>query len=43
MGTEGSPAMGYTVSREDVGGWVFRECIRGEGGRWKGEKVSLSY
>lgn len=32
---------GYTMSREDVGEFLFEEVIKREGGEWKGKKVSL--
>ena len=43
VGTEEEPAVGYSIRREEVGRWIFRECIRGGGDGWKGEKVSLTY
>lgn len=43
VGTEPTPALGYTVSREDVGKWIFDELVANEGrDRWAGEKVSLA-
>lgn len=36
-------AVGYTIRREDVGGWIFEECVRGGGERWVGRCVSLTY
>ena len=42
VGLEGSPAVGWTVSREDVGIWLFDNIVRREGGGWIGEKVSLT-
>lgn len=44
VGSEAKPAVGYTISREDVGQWVFENVIRDESrDRWAGEKVSLTY
>ena len=43
VGRREAPAVGYTISREDVGGWLFEEVIQRDGGKWVGEKVSLSY
>ena len=38
------PAVGYTISREDVGGWVFEEMVKGDGGeRYAGKMVSITY
>jgi len=45
------PAFGYTVSREDVGRWIWEEVASGRNGwsndgvfiaEWKGKKVSLA-
>lgn len=44
VGSEKKPAVGYTVSREDVGQWVFENVIQDKTrDRWAGEKVSLTY
>lgn len=32
---------GYTISKADVGGFLFEEVVSREGGEWKGKKVSL--
>ncbi len=42
-GTERSPAVGYTIRRDDVGGWVYEQLIVKEGGEWVGEKPTLTY
>lgn len=42
-GTEGAPAVGYTISREDVGGWVWENLVRREGEGFVGGKVSVTY
>lgn len=42
VGTEKSPAVGYTIARADVGEWIFEEVIREDGGKWVGERVSLT-
>lgn len=34
---------GYSISREDIGGFLFEEVVKREGGEWKGKKVSLVY
>lgn len=36
-------AAGYSVSRGDVGGFLFEEVVKREGGEWKGKKVSIVY
>jgi hypothetical protein len=36
-------AVGYTISRKDVGRWIFEEVVQGRGGEWKGHGVSLAY
>jgi hypothetical protein len=42
VGREERPEMGYTVSRGDVGEWVFKVVIEGEGRGWEGECASLT-
>jgi putative NADH-flavin reductase len=36
-------AVGYTISRKDVGKWIFEEVVEGRGGEWRGNGVSLAY
>ena len=43
VGTEDKPAVGYTISREDVGLWLFDEIVSGERDKWVGQKISLTY
>ncbi|MCJ1470665.1 hypothetical protein MMC07_009311, partial [Pseudocyphellaria aurata] len=39
VGTVPKPAVGYTVSREDVGKWIFNQLLANEDrDRWAGEK-----
>ncbi len=38
-----SEAIGYTISREDVGKWVFENLIQGDAGKWAGKAATLSY
>jgi hypothetical protein len=38
-----SVAIGYTINREDVGLWIFEECVRGNGAKWKRKMVTLTY
>ncbi|KAI9930168.1 hypothetical protein ASPWEDRAFT_167836 [Aspergillus wentii DTO 134E9] len=42
VGVEKDPAVGYTISRADVGEWIFEEIVKGGGGKWIGEKVTLT-
>ncbi|KAI2733779.1 hypothetical protein CBS147332_794 [Penicillium roqueforti] len=42
VGTERAPAIGYTISRGLVGEWIFEEIVRGGGGKWVGEKVTIT-
>lgn len=42
VGNKGSPVVGYTVARADVGEWIFREIVTAGGRKWMGEKVTLS-
>lgn len=44
VGTVPNPAIGYSISREDVGKWIFDELVANEErDRWAGERVSLTY
>ena len=53
VGTEAEPAVGYTISREDVGLWMFEHLVKGigngigddevVGGRYVGQKVTITY
>lgn len=44
VGVEGGESqIGYTICREDVGGWVFGECVKGDGKKWEGKVVSLTH
>lgn len=44
-GTEKEPAVGYTIGRDDVGGWIFENLIDDEERRrkWAGEAASITY
>ena len=43
VGTEEEPAVGYTISRADVGAWLFERLIKGDEGEWVGKKPTLTY
>ena len=43
VGTEDKPAIGYTISRNDVGGWIFRELLNGNWGKYAGGKITITY
>ena len=43
VGSEREPVVGYTISREDVGKWIFENFVEGGGKGWVGEKISLTY
>ena len=43
VGTEEQPAVGYTISREDVGLWMFEILVQGDGARYVGQKVIITY
>ena len=43
VGTEEDPAVGYFISRLDVGRWIFEELIVRDRGRWNGKKVSITH
>ncbi|OXV06912.1 hypothetical protein Egran_05322 [Elaphomyces granulatus] len=42
VGTESKPALGYQITKTDVGLWIFEEVIQGDGQKWLGKKVSLT-
>ncbi|MCJ1309275.1 hypothetical protein MMC25_002934 [Agyrium rufum] len=43
-GTVRKPAIGYTISRLDVGRWIFEKLIvEDHEGHWAGEKVTITY
>ncbi|KAG8526542.1 uncharacterized protein KY384_008742 [Bacidia gigantensis] len=42
-GPENEPAIGYTISRNDVGEWMYKNLVKGDKGKWVGRKVSLTY
>jgi hypothetical protein len=41
-GTENKPAVGYTITRADVGEWIFENIIHKNGEGWLGEFVTLT-
>jgi hypothetical protein len=41
-GNSGNPAIGYFVSRKDVGSWIFRHVVEGRD-EWSGRTVTLTY
>ena len=43
VGSEAEPAVGYTIKRDDVGKWIFEECIKGDPQCWKNKKPTLTY
>ncbi|MCJ1255272.1 hypothetical protein MMC24_003088 [Lignoscripta atroalba] len=43
VGSEQKPAVGYTISRNDIGKWIFDEVVAGDRKKWSGEKVTLTY
>ena len=45
VGREDCPAVGYWICRDDVGGWVFENLLRGDAdeGGFVGVRVSLTY
>lgn len=38
-----SKEVGYTISREDVGKWIFDSLLAGDGRRWRDKVVSITY
>ena len=43
VGTEEKPAVGYLISREEVGLWIFEELVKGDGGGYVGQKVTITH
>lgn len=43
VGQVDSPAVGYVISRNDVGYWMFENLIQGDGSKWAGTKPTLTY
>ncbi|MCJ1282208.1 hypothetical protein MMC26_001531 [Xylographa opegraphella] len=43
VGTEEEPTLGYTVSRQNVGRWIYEDVIAEGGGKWSGKAVTLTY
>jgi hypothetical protein len=41
-GKEDTPALGYTVTRADVGEWIFKNVVEAGGKGWEGQMVSLT-
>ena len=37
------PAIGYSISRQDVGGWIFDEVVEKREEKWVGKYVSLTH
>ena len=40
---EAKPAVGYTISREDVGGWMFEKIVKGDRQKYAGKMVTITY
>jgi hypothetical protein len=37
------PAIGYTISRADVGNWLFENIVQTQGGDWNRRLVTVTY
>jgi hypothetical protein len=43
-GSDQSPAVGYTISRQDVGKWMFERLVKGDtAAKWMNSGVSITY
>jgi hypothetical protein len=44
-GTENAPAKGYSISRADVGGWIWENVLKSaeHGQKYYGRRVTLAY
>ncbi|ROV90079.1 hypothetical protein VMCG_09789 [Cytospora schulzeri] len=38
-----SKEVGLSITREDVGRWIFEETLSGDGGKWLGKVASVTY
>lgn len=36
-------AIGYTIKREDVGYWIFKEIVQGDWEKWERKAVTLTH
>lgn len=43
VGTEEKPAVGYMISREEVGLWMFENLVQGDGAAFVGQKVIITH
>lgn len=43
VGKRQKPTVGYTVSKKDVGGWIHRAVVLGDGKGWEEELVTVTY
>ncbi|MCJ1316848.1 hypothetical protein MMC15_002169 [Xylographa vitiligo] len=43
VGTEEKPTLGYTISRQNVGRWIYEDVIAEGGSKWSGKAVTLTY
>lgn len=43
VGTDAAPAVGYTISRDDVGLWMFENLIKGDNSKYLGEAPTITY
>ena len=43
VGTEEKPILGYTISRQNVGRWIYEDVITEGGSKWNGKAVTLTY
>lgn len=43
VGRVESKEVGYTITRDDVGRWIFEETLRDGGEEWTGKVVSVTY
>lgn len=38
-----SKEVGYVITRDDVGRWIFEETLTDHSGKWEGKAVSVTY
>lgn len=43
VGRKQKPVVGYTISKKDVGAWIYRAVVLGSGKGWEEEMVTVTY
>lgn len=43
IGSDAEPQVGYTISRDDVGLWMFENLLQGDRSKYSGQKLLITY